>query len=98
MVIMIINKQSLGTKKLTKKGKQQYRKTNDYAEISEVLKILNDFQRAYYQEDKDYYLHVMKDTLEDEINHYVFDCNFRPSPSIIIDTQEDLQKRYNKNY
>ncbi len=49
-------------------------------------------------DDKDYYLHVMKDTLEDEINHYVFDCNFRPSPRIIIDTQEDLQKRYNKNY
>ena len=95
---LTINNQFLGTKKLTKKGKQQYRKTNDYAEISELLKILTDFQRAYYQDDKDYYLDVMKDTLEDEINHYVFDCNFRPSPRIIIDTQTDEQKRYNGNY
>lgn len=92
---LTINGRPLGTFKLTKRGKQQYRKTNDFSDLSELLNILCDIQRAYYQEDKDYYYKSMISTLEEEINNYVYDCAFRPSPRLILDTQTDVQKRYN---
>lgn len=95
---LTINGKPLGTFKLTKRGKQQYRKTNDFSDLSELLNILCDIQRAYYQDEKNYYYNSMISTVEEEINHYVFDCTFRPSPRIIIDTLPDSQMRYNKNY
>lgn len=95
---LTINGKSLGTFKLTKRGKQQYRRTNDFSDLSELLNILCDIQRAYYQDEKNYYYNSMISTVEEELNHYVFDCTFRPSPRIIIDTLPDSQMRYNKNY
>ena len=95
---LTINGKSLGTFKLTKRGKQQYRRTNDFSDLSELLNIRCDIQRAYYQDEKNYYYNSMISTVEEELNHYVFDCTFKPSPRIIIDTLPDSQMRYNKNY
>lgn len=95
---LAINGNSLGTKRLTRKGRQKYRKSNDFSELSELLNILRDIQRAYYQEDVNYYFTSLTSALEDEINHYVFDKTFRPSPRLTLYTSTDNQLRYNKNY
>ena len=91
-----INGHSFATKKITKKGKREYRNTNDYAEKSVIATVLDDLQHAYSNNDADYYFNVLCDNLDYQIQRYVYDHIFRPSPRMILDIREDAQHRYNR--
>ena len=85
------------TKKITKKGKESYRSSNDYAEKSVIAEVINDLQHAYSNEDSNYYYDILCDNIDNYIQHYVYDKIFRPSPRMTIDTRIDPKKRYNAN-
>lgn len=87
---------SFATKKITKKGKKAYRNSNDYAEKSVIASVIEDLQHAYSNDDADYYFDVLCENLDYQIQRYVYEKIFRPSPRMILDTREDAQKRYNK--
>ena len=77
---LTINGNSLGAKTLTRSGRQKYRKPNDLSDLPELLNILRDIQRAYYQGDLNYYFTSLTSALEEEINYYVLDQTSRPRP------------------
>ncbi len=54
------------------------------AKAPELLNILCDIQRAYYQEDLNYYFTSLTSALEEEIHNYVLDQTLRPSPELTI--------------
>ena len=90
-----INGYSFTTNKFTKKSKEAYRNTNDYAEKSVIARVLDDLQHAYSNDDADYYFNVLCDNLDDQIQRYVYEKIFRPSPRMILDMREDPKHRYN---
>lgn len=90
-----INGQSYGTKKVTKKGKDSYRNSNDYAEKSAIAFVLQELQQAYSNSDTDYYYKTLCSNLEDYIQDYVYNLIWRPSPRMILDSREDKMQRYN---
>lgn len=90
-----INGNSFYTKKITKKGKAEYRNTNDYAEKSAIASVIDDLQHAYSNNDVDYYYNTLCNNLEYQIQRYVYDKIFRPSPRMILDNRVDEQRRYN---
>jgi putative zinc finger/helix-turn-helix YgiT family protein len=69
-----------GAKTITRSGRQKYRKPNDLSDLPELLNILRDIQRAYYQGDLNYYFTSLTSALEEEINYYVLDQTSRPRP------------------
>ena len=77
---LTIKGNSLGAKTLTRSGRQKYRKPNDLSDLPELLNILRDIQRAYYQGDLNYYFTSLTSALEEEINYYVLDQTSRPRP------------------
>ncbi|MCQ2604387.1 MAG: DUF4230 domain-containing protein [Spirochaetia bacterium] len=91
-----ISGHNFGTKKITRKGKEAYRNTNDYAEKSIIAEFIDDLQHAYSSEDKDYYYDQLCANLEYQTQRYVYEKIFRPSPRMILDTREDKELRYNK--
>ena len=90
-----IGGQSFGTKKITKKGKADYRNTNDYAEKSMIASFIDDLQHAFSDDDPDYYHRVLCENLEYHTQRYVYDIIWRPSPRMILDTRPDQKRRYN---
>lgn len=86
---------NFGTKKLTKKGKSEYRNTNDYAEKSVIATVIDDLQHAYSTDEKDYYYKKLYENLEYQTQHYVYGKMFRPSPRMILDMRKDEMQRYN---
>ena len=86
---------NFATKKLTKKGKDAYRDSNDYAEKSAVATLLDDFQHAYCIDEPDYYRLMMCEKLDDQVQEYVYKYVFRPTPRLRIDMRKDPMNRYN---
>lgn len=90
-----INGHSFATHKTTKKGKGEYRNTNDYAEKSVIASVIDDLQHAYSNEDSFYFYRVLVDNLDYQIQRYVYKKIFRPSPRLKLDMREDAKHRYN---
>lgn len=85
------------TKKITKKGKESYRNSNDYAEKSVIAEVIDDLQHAYSNKDSEYYYEILCNNIDNYIQHYVYEKIFRPSPRMTIDTRIDSRMRYNAN-
>ena len=90
-----INNVSIGSIKLTKKGKSSYRDTNDYSQKSVIATVISDLQHSYSSEDADYYYTqlcaIIKSAIRDEIYKEVF----RPSPRMVFEYENDANKRIN---
>lgn len=86
---------NFATKHITNTEKSAYRNTNDYAEKSVIAEVINDLQHAYSTNDADYYYDVLCEKLKNQIQHYVYEQIFRPSPRMIIDMTKDKMHRYN---
>ncbi len=86
---------NFATRHITQTGKAAYRNTNDYAEKSVIAQVIDDLQHAYSSNDADFYYNVLCEKLQNQIQHYVYEKMFRPSPRMTIDTTKDAQHRYN---
>ena len=84
-----------GTKRLTQSGQRSYRNENDYQEKSALGLLLADFQHAYSNGEPDYYYDTLCYAIMNQLNKYVYDIIFRPTPRMILDMREDSQTRYN---
>ena len=88
---------NFGTKRITKKAKAEYRESNDYGEKSTIAAVLENIQRAYSSNNEaDYYYDLLCNNIENQIQEYVYDIIFRPSPRIDQNNVEDQQYRYNR--
>ncbi len=83
------------TARLTKKGKAEYRNTDDFREKSAIGLVLADFQHAYSAEDADYYYETIRSAVLDYVRYYVYNELFRPSPRMLLETDTDEMRRYN---
>lgn len=84
-----------GTKRLSQSGQRSYRNENDYQEKSALGLLLADFQHAYSNGEPDYYYDTVCYAILNQLNKYVYDIIFRPTPRMILDMREDSQRRYN---
>ena len=90
-----INKQSIGTIKFTKKGKESYRDTNDYAQKSIIASIISDLQQSYSSQTPDYYKEQLIYEIKATIRNEIYKELFRPSPRMIIENRIDENRRNN---
>ena len=86
---------SLGTKKITKRGRREYKGSNDYAEKSAIAAVLEDLQHAYSYDDSDFYYDTLCALVEEQVQRIVYEAVFRPSPRILEDRRDDPMRRYN---
>lgn len=61
----------------------------------EIASVIDDLQHAYSNNDVEYYYNTLCNNLEYQIQRYVYDKIFRPSPRMILDNRVDEQRRYN---
>ncbi len=87
--------QNFGTKKITRQGKDEYRRSNDYAEKSTIAEFIDDLQHAYSENDADFYYNTLCEHLNSQVQHYVYEKVFRPSPRMILKLEQDTMHRYN---
>ncbi len=92
---LMINGKHIGTVKLTKKSKESYRDTNDYAKKSVIAGILRDLQNSYYAEASDYYKKQLLYEIKATIRNEMYKELFRPSPRMIIENRTDENRRNN---
>ena len=90
-----LNKVSIGEIKLTKKGKNSYRDTNDYAQKSVIASVINDLQHSYSAEESNYYYDELCNMIKATIRNEMYKEIFRPSPRMIVEYSSDNNRRNN---
>ena len=90
-----LNNVSIGEIKLTKKGKNSYRDTNDYAQKSVIASVINDLQHSFSAEDSDYYYNELCNMIKATIRNEMYEEIFRPSPRMIVEYRSDINRRNN---
>lgn len=90
-----INNESIGTIKLTKKSKENYRDTEDYYQKSVIASVINDLQHSYSSEDSEYYYVQLCEMIKETIREEIYKEVYRPSPRMINEYYKDPNRRYN---
>ena len=90
-----LNNVSIGEIKLTKKGKNSYRDTNDYAQKSVIASVINDLQHSYSAEESNYYYDELCNMIKATIRNEMYKEIFRPSPRMIVEYSSDNNLRNN---